>query len=128
MINAWRDLWGMGDFTFLFVQLAPSSATDVDFAAMRLQQSTALPGPGSLVDTSGMAVIADIGDSGTLHAHVRVLVPPTPSLRFAFHRACMPLYILCYCYCIMSAAASSGHMLPPCTSIACCTCCALCVS
>lgn len=66
MINSWRDLWGMGDFSFLFVQLAPYDHSTT-FPALRLQQATALPHPGSLVDTAGMAVVTDLGTPATVH-------------------------------------------------------------
>ena len=61
MINTWRDAWGMGDFAFIFAQLAPV-AHGSDFPDLRLQQALALPTPGGEVDTSGMAVLIDIGD------------------------------------------------------------------
>jgi hypothetical protein len=76
MINSWRDLWGMGDFSFIYTQLAPVPAWQMNFSKwgssgpsggnwpeMRLAQAEALPSPGSTVDTSGMAVITDLGDT-----------------------------------------------------------------
>jgi hypothetical protein len=72
MINTWRDLWGMGDFAFIFAQLAPVPGAAMspqhavfgsNWPALRLQQAAALPAPGSAVDTSGMAVITDLGDT-----------------------------------------------------------------
>ena len=40
-----------------------------NWPALRLQQARALPAPGSVVDTSGMAVITDLGDT---------IAPPHP--------------------------------------------------
>lgn len=70
MINTWRDLWGMGDYAFIFAQLAPVPGAQMgwpqfgsNWPGLRLQQAGALPAPGSVVDTSGMAVITDLGDT-----------------------------------------------------------------
>jgi hypothetical protein len=70
MINTWRDLWGMGDYAFIFAQLAPVPGARMgwpqfggNWPGLRLQQAGALPAPGSVVDTSGMAVITDLGDT-----------------------------------------------------------------
>eukprot|EP01052_Picozoa_sp_SAG31_P048442 SAG31_NODE_10137_length_1179_cov_0.805556_2_plen_103_part_00 len=70
MINSWRDLWGMGDFAFIFAQLAPVPGAQMhspqfgsNWPALRLEQAVALPGPGSKVDTTGMAVLSDLGDA-----------------------------------------------------------------
>lgn len=83
MINSWRDLWGQGDYAFLYVQLAPvpgpqmgvstfNSSTGPsggNWPELRLQQSAVLPTPGATVDTTGMAVITDLGDT---------IAPPHP--------------------------------------------------
>jgi sialate O-acetylesterase len=70
LINSWRDLWGFGDFSFIFAQLAPFSGGGPLFADLRLQQAASLPTPGGDVDTTGMAVLSDIGDkAGGIHPH-----------------------------------------------------------
>jgi hypothetical protein len=76
MVNAWRDAWrGIGDFPFLFVQLAPYSgyspfAGHGDTSTIRLAQADALPKIG--LDTTGMAVTIDLGDpsapAGDVHS------------------------------------------------------------
>jgi len=78
MINNWRDLWGQGDYAFLYVQLAPvpgpqmgrstwsgnsSGPSGGNWPELRLQQAAVRPAPGSPVDTTGMAVTIDIGDT-----------------------------------------------------------------
>lgn len=82
LINTWRDFYGMGDFAFIYAQLAPVPGPQMSTAVwgtggtsggnwptLRLQQLAALPTPGSAVDTTGMAVITDIGDT---------IAPPHP--------------------------------------------------
>eukprot|EP00911_Craspedida_sp_UC1_P000147 UC1_evm1s118 len=78
MINAWRDAWrGIGDFPFVFAQLAPyfcyspgPNGTQCDISAVRLAQSDSLPRVG--LDTTGMAVTIDLGDPkspyGSVHS------------------------------------------------------------
>ncbi|WP_440876585.1 sialate O-acetylesterase [Thalassotalea sp. PLHSN55] len=67
MITSWRESWGIGDFPFLFVQLAsflPQKATpsDSNWAELREAQTKTL----SLKNT-GMAVTIDIGDAEDIH-------------------------------------------------------------
>ncbi|HAJ78779.1 MAG TPA: hypothetical protein DCO75_03330 [Fibrobacteres bacterium] len=68
LINAWRTLWGIGDFPFHYVQLANYGSTQTDAnesstaAVIREGQRLAL----SLPNTA-MAVVIDIGDSAALH-------------------------------------------------------------
>lgn len=70
LINTWRERWGIGDFPFLFVQLAPFQATgkhteltDSTWAELReAQLLTALTVP-----NTGMAVITDVGDPNDIH-------------------------------------------------------------
>lgn len=67
LIRSWRDRWGLGDFPFLFVQLAnygeiAREPAESDWAAVRQAQLEALELPGT-----GMAVAADIGDWNDLH-------------------------------------------------------------
>lgn len=67
MINDWRAEWGIGDFPFLFVQLAnykerkPEPADD-DWAELREAQLMALSLP-----NTGMAVTIDIGAADDIH-------------------------------------------------------------
>ncbi|MEB2785661.1 sialate O-acetylesterase [Algoriphagus persicinus] len=67
MITNWRDAWGLGDFPFLFVQLAnfrereevqPAS----NWAFLREAQAQTLELP-----HTGMATIIDIGEAGDIH-------------------------------------------------------------
>eukprot|EP01050_Picozoa_sp_SAG11_P015839 SAG11_NODE_2096_length_3832_cov_2.091347_2_plen_816_part_00 len=106
MINTWRDLWGMGDFAFIFAQLAPVPGAKMapqhsfgsNWPTLRLQQAAALPAPGSAVDTSGMAVIADIGDT---------LAPPHPKNKTEVGRR-MALQALHVAYAYQSLASPSA--------------------
>jgi sialate O-acetylesterase len=68
MIKNWRDLWGQGDFPFLFVQLAPwkmkvDSPQDSDWAELREAQLMTLKAS----PHTGMAVITDLGDENDIH-------------------------------------------------------------
>ncbi|MDQ3394810.1 MAG: sialate O-acetylesterase [Bacteroidota bacterium] len=67
MIQDWRAAWGLGDFPFLFVQLAnfmqPSEEpSESNWAELRNAQLKALSVP-----NTGMAVIIDIGDANDIH-------------------------------------------------------------
>jgi len=67
MITDWRKLWGVGDFPFLYVQLANFMAADQEptessWAVLRESQSEAL----ALVNV-GEAVIIDIGEAEDIH-------------------------------------------------------------
>ena len=67
LINGWREVWGQGDFPFLFVQLAnfmpiQSKPTDEPWAYLREAQTMALELP-----NTGMAVTIDIGDEIDIH-------------------------------------------------------------
>ena len=67
MIKNWRQLWGIGDFPFLFVQLAnfmerKSPQPDSNWAFLRDAQTQTLSVP-----NTGMAVIIDIGEAGDIH-------------------------------------------------------------
>ena len=67
LISSWRKLWGVGDFPFLYVQLAnfmaakdlPSSS---NWGILRESQSKALELP-----STGQAVIIDIGEANDIH-------------------------------------------------------------
>ncbi|MHC4727975.1 MAG: sialate O-acetylesterase, partial [Planctomycetota bacterium] len=67
MIKNWRNDWGMGDFSFLFVQLAnfmeiKPEPVDSAWAELREAQLMTLDLP-----TTGMAVIIDIGEAKDIH-------------------------------------------------------------
>jgi sialate O-acetylesterase len=67
MINDWRAKWNIGDFTFLFVQLAnfmePSALPgESNWAGLREAQTMTLKLP-----KTGMAVIIDIGEARDIH-------------------------------------------------------------
>jgi len=68
MIRNWREAWGHGDFTFLFVQLAPFGIVnerrpESSWAELReAQLLTSLNVP-----NTGMAVITDLGDPVDIH-------------------------------------------------------------
>jgi alpha-galactosidase len=71
MIAGWRDSWGIGDFSFVFVQLAPYLNSG-NITEVRLQQATALPAPGigKGSKTTGMVTTIDQGDIyGGVHSH-----------------------------------------------------------
>jgi len=63
LIGSWRRLWGLGDFPFLYVQLAP----------FRYNRPEALPGiwqaqlAALTIPNTGMAVITDIGNVADIH-------------------------------------------------------------
>jgi sialate O-acetylesterase len=67
MITDWRKVWGLGDFPFLFVQLANFLApkpepSESAWAELREAQTFALKLP-----NTGMATAVDIGDANDIH-------------------------------------------------------------
>ena len=65
MVENWRALWGVGDFPFYYVQIAPFDygPTGLNSAFLReaqLKASTAIPG-------IGMACIMDLGEKDIIH-------------------------------------------------------------
>jgi sialate O-acetylesterase len=63
MIRSWRDVWGQGDFPFLFVQLAPFQYGEpLICAELREAQTMTLSLP-----NTGMAVTMDIGNPTDIH-------------------------------------------------------------
>ncbi|MBN3581831.1 sialate O-acetylesterase [Algoriphagus aestuarii] len=67
MISNWRRDWGIGDYPFLFVQLAnfmerKSPQPDSNWAFLREAQTQTLALP-----NTGMAVIIDIGEENDIH-------------------------------------------------------------
>ena len=66
LIENWRSLWGIGEFPFYFVQIAPfdygpSGLNSAYFREAQLKAST-------LIANTGMAVIMDIGEKDFIHA------------------------------------------------------------
>lgn len=67
MIKDWRKLWGLGDFPFLYVQLAnfmkaEDTPKESAWATLRESQSASLSLP-----KTGQAVIIDIGEADDIH-------------------------------------------------------------
>ena len=64
MITDWRDKWGIGDFSFYFVQLAPYhyGGDTGELAELREAQTMTLDLP-----STGMAVTMDIGNVKDIH-------------------------------------------------------------
>ncbi len=67
MIESWRERWNVGEFPFLFVQLANfqprhDEPTDTDWARLREAQLQTLSVP-----HTGMALAIDIGEGGDIH-------------------------------------------------------------
>jgi sialate O-acetylesterase len=71
MINSWRDLWGIGDFAFIFAQLAPYDTAD-NVTSIRMAQYDTLARSGGFMDTTGMISQIDLGDRsspfGSVHS------------------------------------------------------------
>ena len=67
MVREWRSVWGIGDWDFYYVQIAPfDKPTDKSYAffpLVREAQSKALKD----IPNSGMAVLTDIGAKNTVH-------------------------------------------------------------
>ena len=70
MVKDWRTLWGIGDFPFYFVQIAPfiygnnDAFQTVDNSAfIREAQLQCL----DLIPNSGIAITTDIGDKNSIH-------------------------------------------------------------
>ncbi len=68
MINDWRSRWGVGDFTFLIVQLAnfrDRGDTPRDTAWAQLREAQAMTA--ASLPKTGLALAIDIGDSKDIH-------------------------------------------------------------
>ncbi len=64
MIRDWRDQWGVGDFPFYFVQIAPYRYdSTVNSAFLREVQLRTM----QQVPNTGMAVAIDVGDYNSIH-------------------------------------------------------------
>jgi hypothetical protein len=66
MIEAWRRRWRLGDYPFVFAQIAAQVSgvpqPDYEWFRIRLEQAAALPKAGGDTDTTGMGVTYDLGD------------------------------------------------------------------
>lgn len=64
MIRDWRSCWGLGDFPFYFVQIAPFAYKQEPYSAafLREAQTMTLSEP-----NTGMVVTMDIGNPGNIH-------------------------------------------------------------
>lgn len=67
MINSWRELWKVGDFPFLYVQLAnfmeaDDKPSESNWALLRESQTKTLE-----LENTGQAVIIDIGEADDIH-------------------------------------------------------------
>lgn len=65
MVNSWRKVWGIGDFPFYYVQIAPYeyNENDINSAYLReaqLKVSTTIP-------HVGMACVMDLGEKNCIH-------------------------------------------------------------
>jgi sialate O-acetylesterase len=89
LINDWRSRWNVGDFTFLFVQLAnymepAETPKESSWAGLREAQTAALKLP-----QTGMAVIIDIGERKDIHPRNKDEVGyrlSLPALKLAYGR------------------------------------------
>jgi sialate O-acetylesterase len=74
MVKQWRKDWGIGDFPFYYVQIAPyiSKTKELSKAALELQPYVPVLRESQLlaekrIRNSGMAVLLDIGEKNTNH-------------------------------------------------------------
>ena len=73
MVASWRDRWGLGDFPFYFVQIAPFSYSDPNessSAELRDAQLDAMKN----IKNSGMVSTVDIGDLNSIHPPEKIKV------------------------------------------------------
>jgi sialate O-acetylesterase len=66
MVNNWRNVFGIGNFPFYYVQIAPyqyKGSKLIESALQREQQQKAL----SLIPNSGMVCTLDLGEEGNIH-------------------------------------------------------------
>ena len=73
MVASWRDRWGLGDFPFYFVQIAPFSynnPNESSSAELRDAQLNAMRN----IKNSGMVSTVDIGDLHSIHPPEKVKV------------------------------------------------------
>ena len=62
LIDWWRAAWGMGDFTFGFVQLGSVFGAGEAYGQLRFAQALEAPRPGGAVAGTALAAAYDLGD------------------------------------------------------------------
>jgi len=72
MVKEWRSLWGIGDFPFYYVQIAPFDYTAFEPKATSVYFNSAFIREAQLksmdsIPNSGMAVLMDIGEKKGIH-------------------------------------------------------------
>ncbi len=67
LINGWREVWGQGDFSFYFVQLAPFNYGGRNANPLFLPQIWEAQTATLAVPNTGMAVTTDIGNLRDIH-------------------------------------------------------------
>ncbi|WP_293301475.1 sialate O-acetylesterase [Pedobacter sp. UBA4863] len=74
MVKDWRARWGLGDFAFYYVQIAPYIAKTEKLSRAMLELQPKVPflreaqlKAESVIPNSGMAVIMDVGAQNTIH-------------------------------------------------------------
>jgi sialate O-acetylesterase len=65
LIGGWRKLWGQGDFSFYFVQIAPYNYGGKPEREAELWEAQAVAA--QVIPNTGMAVINDLGDLRDIH-------------------------------------------------------------
>jgi sialate O-acetylesterase len=70
MVKDWRTLWGIGDFPFYYVQIAPFQYSNNN--AFKINNNTAFMREAQLqcldlIPNSGIAITMDIGDENSIH-------------------------------------------------------------
>jgi sialate O-acetylesterase len=63
MVKDWRTRWGLGDFPFYYVQIAPFVYGNTNSALIREVQLQCV----DIIPNSGFAITMDIGDKGAIH-------------------------------------------------------------
>lgn len=73
MVEGWRKDFGLGDFPFYYVQIAPyfyNKSSNIDAAFLREEQEKAM----SVIPNSGMVCTLDIGEEKSIHPAEKNLV------------------------------------------------------
>ena len=74
LIKNWRDEWGLGDFPFYFVQLAPNGSLGQGNGTSQAFLREAQLGTMLSVENTGMAVTLDIGSKITNHPPEKIII------------------------------------------------------
>ena len=74
LIKNWRDEWGLGDFPFYFVQLAPNGSRGQENGTSQAFLREAQLRTMLSVENTGMAVTLDIGSTITNHPPEKLLI------------------------------------------------------